>query len=136
MEDEEEILDGYKVDYTYGTHDEIQQIIDSAFDFDLLEYVPMTKITGENFIDVTKETGIANLRTNGKLQYNLDNNNLTFSINGANHFTVYNANGTQVFGGSMNADTKSINVSQLADGLYILVVNGKEGTANTKFLKK
>lgn len=135
MDGEKELMDGRKLEYTYGAHDEIVETIDSIWNVEELFYEPINRIVGSNFVEISI-TSIDNTQANSSLNCYVEDNHLVFTLKGANRYSIYNVNGERIINGNMDSETESVAVSQLPDGLYILVVEGKEGRAKAKFIKK
>ncbi len=135
MEGIKEQMDGRKVEYTYGTHDETLQYVDSAWNPDLEIYEPMMKIVGSNYTEIVI-TSIEHTQADNLLNCHVENNHLSFSLNGANRYAIYNVYGAQIMNQRMDSNTASVDLSSLPSGVYILTVNGNKENAKAKFIKK
>lgn len=135
MEGESEQVDGSKSDYKYGDNDEILEIINYAWNYDEQKFDPIEKIVPRDYIDVTQQTGIT-AQTQQGLKYSIENGRLLFSMNGANHYTIYNVSGMRIINENMANESESISISDLPGGLYLLVIEGSEGVTKIKFMKR
>ena len=135
MEGESEQVDGSKSDYKYGDNDEILEIINYAWNYDEQKFDPIEKIVPRDYIDVTQQTGITAQKQQG-LKYSIENGRLLFSMNGANHYTIYNVSGMRIINENMANESESISISDLPGGLYLLVIEGSEGATKIKFMKR
>ena len=135
MEGESEQVGGLKSDYKYGDNDEILEIINYTWNYDEQKFDPTEKIVPRDYIDVTQQTGITAQKQQG-LKYSIENGRLLFSMNGANHYTIYNVSGMRIINENMANESESISISDLPGGLYLLVIEGSEGVTKIKFMKR
>jgi hypothetical protein len=130
----EEQTDGQSMEYQYGEHNEILETVNSMWNYDEGVYEPVEKIVASEFTEIVTE--IENNYVQGNLNYQLENGNISFSMDGMKQYAIFNANGTKVAGEQTNADNATVSTITLPQGLYILVVSGQNQTASVKFLRK
>lgn len=130
----EEQTDGQSMEYQYGEHNEILETVNSMWNYDEGVYEPVEKIVASEFTEIV--TAIENNYVQGNLNYQLENGNISFSMDGMKQYAIFNANGTKVAGEQTNADNATVSTITLLQGLYILVVSGQNQTASVKFLRK